>query len=160
MRISWEDDIDGLQTWDDVAACLAERWREVLDRGNRVLLTTHFDDLLVHEPPAGTATQRRMLHRHGFRRMDERCWSWTPAAPPAGDLPPPPPRLPASTAARWTSLALDRAVDRARSDMALRVLREVYRSTPDHLVVTVVGEDEEWDDEDDDEVPGLDCAAR
>lgn len=118
MNHFWEDDIDGLHTWDDLGSYLAGRWRQVRDRDVGVVLTTHFDELLVDEPPAGTARQRRRLHQLGLRRRDDRCWSWTPPSPSPGDLPPPPRGLHAAMSAAWTSSQLELAIDRARSGMA------------------------------------------
>lgn len=163
MWSSWEDEIDGLRSWEELTAYLAGGWTQVRDGDGGLVLTTHFDELLVDEPPGGTATQRRGLHRLGFRRRDDRCWSWESEPPTSGELPPPPRGFPPLLAAAWTSSQRDEAIDRARSDMAVRVVREVYRCPPERLVVTVVDDDEldDWDAEDDDDaaVPGLDCAA-
>lgn len=159
MQTSWDDVIDDLRSWGDLESSLSERWREVRDRVNGLLLTTHFDDLLVDMPSSKTDEQRRLLRELGFRVMDESCWSWTPPPPSAGDLRPPLPSLNAWMAAAWTALERDLAIDLALSAMAVRVLRDVCSAAPKDLEVCVVSdqEHEEWDD--DDTLPGLDCAA-
>jgi hypothetical protein len=156
-----EDDVGCLRTWDDLAFYLGESWRQVRDAIADVVLTTHFDELLVDEPSAGTARQRRQLHQLGFRRKDDRCWSWTPPSPPRVEVPPPSAGLPAFFSAAGSNMRLTRTIDRARSEMAMRVLREVYGCSPEHLVVTVVNDDadDECEDEDDDVFPPLDCLA-
>jgi hypothetical protein len=156
-----EDDIDCLRTWDDLAFYLGEPWQQVRDPVADVVLTTFFDELLVDEPSDGTARQRRQLHRLGFRRKGDRCWSWTPPSPPRVDVPSPSSGLPAFFSAAGVNMRLTQAIDRARSDMAMRVLREVYGCSPEHLVVTVVNDDadDDWEDEDNDLFPALDCAS-
>lgn len=162
MQTSWDDVIDDLRSWDDLELYLSGRWREVRDRASRLALTTHFDELLVDEPPSMTEEQRRMLRDLGFRLMDERCWSWTPPPPSAGELRPAPPGLPAWMRSAWPSTERFLAVDRTRRAMAVGVLREVFSCAPQNLEVCVVNdhEDDEWDDDDDDAaLPGLECAA-
>jgi hypothetical protein len=162
MQTSWDEEIDDLRSWGELEFALSDRWREVRDRGSGLLLTTHFDDLLVEMPPTRTDDQRRLLRELGFRPVDDGCWSWTPAPPSTGDLRPTPPGLNALVAAAWAAVERDLAIDRARSAMALRVLREVCRASPPDLAVVVPSDDEddEWDDDDDDDsLPGLDCAA-
>lgn len=159
MRTSWDSDVDGLQSWAELQDLLREPWHEVRDGRTGLALSTHFDELLVDPPASGTAAQRRALHRAGFRRRDDVCWSWTPAEPV--DLPPAPDSFLPSMAQAWCRHMRERAVDRARSTQALLVLRDVYRSAPADLVVTFPPADEdEWDDddEDDDAWPALDCA--
>lgn len=162
MRISWNDDlIDDLRSWDDLELYLGSEWREVRDGASGLVLTTHFDDLLVDEPPSGTAAQRRLLHKRGFRRKAERCWAWTPPPPSADDLRPPPAAWRGRMAASWKAAERDRALDRARSAQAVRVLREVYACAPADLEVWIVNADGDdvWEDEDDDGAPALDCAS-
>lgn len=147
MRISWEHDIDGLRSWADLEHHLGDAWSDVTDRRTGLVLLTVFDQLLVDEPPDGTAAQRRALQQLGFQLRDERCWSWTPRDLTNG----------LRTARSYEQLAA--AVDRARSRQALRVLRDVYGCAPADLRVTVVDEDgeDEWED-DDDVLPDLECA--
>jgi hypothetical protein len=161
MPISWDDVIDDLRSWDDLECHLGGRWREVRDRVSGLLLTTHFDDLLFDEPPSMTEKQRTLLRQLGFRPVDEGCWSWTPPPPSAGDLRPAPPGFNARTAAAWAALERDLAIDRARSAIAVHVLREVCRSSPPDLEVYVPSDDEDEDEDwaDDDDLPGLGCAA-
>lgn len=161
MQTSWDDVIINLRSWGDLEFTLSGRWREVRDRASSLLLTTHFDDLLIDVPSSMTVEQARLLRELGFRVMDESCWSWAPPPPSAGDLRPAPRGLHASLRAAWTSAECDQAIDRARSAMAVRVLREVFSSSPQDLEVHVVNddEDEEWQEDDDDPLTGLDCAA-
>ena len=157
-----EDEIDNLRSWDELTDVLGGIWREVRDQRAGVVLTTHFDELLVVEPPGGTAKQRRRLHQLGFRRRGQRCWSWEPPPPDAHELPPPPRWLPPSLGAGWTSSRREERVDRARSEMAVRLLREVYGCSPEHLIIAVVNDDEDEDEDedwDDDAFPALSCAA-
>lgn len=117
------------------------------------------DDLLADAPPSMTDEQHRLFRELGFRPVDDSCWSWTPAPLSAGDLRPAPPASNAWVASAWAAVERDLAIDRARSAMAVRVLREVCGASPPDLEVYVPSndEDEEWDD--DDRLPGLDCAA-
>lgn len=156
MWTSWEDDIDGLRTWDELIDHLGEECRQVRDGDAGAVITTDVDELLVDEPPMGRARQRRALHKLGFRRTSDGCWSWTPSA---GDLPPPSPRLPAFMAPAWTRVQRAEALDRARREMVVRVLREVYGCTPEQLIVTVVYDENLGEWEDDEAFPALDCAA-
>jgi hypothetical protein len=160
MHTSWDEVIDDLRSWGELEFALSDRWREVRDRTSGLLLTTHFDDLLVDAPTSLTEQQRRLLREFGFRPVDDRCWSWTPPPPSAGDVRPAPPGLNAGVATAWAAVERDLAIDRARSAMAVRVLREVCNCSPPDLEVCVVSDhdDEEWDD-DDDSLSGLDCAA-
>lgn len=157
-----DDVIDSLRSWEDVEFALRDNWREVRDRVSGLVLTTHVDELLVDEPPSTAAEPRRLLRELGFAAMDERCWSWTPPSPAAGELRPPPPAFTPRLRLAWPTTARDLAIDRARSAMAVRILRGAFAATPTDLEVSVVNDDEEWDDEDEDDddlEPGLECAA-
>lgn len=76
-------------------------------------------------------------------------------------MPPPSAGLPTFFSAAASNMQLTQAIDRARSEMAMRVLREVYGCSPEQLVVTVVNDDavDEWEDEDQGAFPALDYAA-
>ena len=161
MHFSWEHDVDSLVSWAELEDYLRDPWRAVRDRRTGLTLSTHVDELVVDEPASGTASQRRALHKAGFRRREPRCWTWTPPEPV--DLPPPnsfPPRM----AIAFARAERNRALGRSRSAQALLVLREVYRAAPAELVVMVPedDEDDEWDEDDDEHDaawPALDCAA-
>jgi hypothetical protein len=158
MLSIWDDEIDDLRSWDEVEGYLQESWDEVRDRpsGLRVM---HDDELLVDEPRSATAKQRRLLHRAGFRRVPDeaRSWSWTPPDPgPSGQawVSQLPPRNQARVEARYREMARERA----RSEMALRVLRDVFGCAPEHLTLTVTREaEDDWEDEEDELLPGVDC---
>lgn len=158
MQTSWDDLIDDLRSWDDLEHHLGGEWLDVHDRATGLLLMHGGDDLELHEPSAGSAAQRRRLHKLGFRRQDGPRWTWVPPEPPPQ---PAPPSFSPRTAAVWTASLRMQAIERAVSAQALHVLREVYRCRPTDLEVQVaVDPDDWWDDEDeDDDLPDLDCAA-
>lgn len=126
------------------------------------LLVTAVNGLMVSEPPAATASQRRLLHRAGFRRVGDRrrLWEWTPPEPSPSELGPP---LSLTLAPRICPLLeasrRDLARDRARATMALCMLRDVCTCTPEHLALVVAVDDEDWDDDEAGELPPVDYQA-
>jgi hypothetical protein len=159
MLTPWDDEIDDLRSWEEVECFLRERWDMVRDDATGLLLTRG-DSLLLDEPRSATAKQRRLLHRAGFRRVadDEPCWSWTPSVPEPSDRPGlsrMPPRMRAVFEAGLNEMARDRA----RNDMAVRVLRDVFGCVPENLVIELAAElDDSWDDDEDDLPAYADCA--
>jgi hypothetical protein len=156
---SGDDVIDDLRSWGEVEDYLTGPWYEVREPATGLAVSPLSDELLVREPHAGTAKQRRLLHRAGFRRTHTRCWAWTPAEPVLTDPPwrsaTPVPHLRAA----FDAMQREMAIDRARNGMALHVLRDVYGCAPQGLVVVLAREDDPWgDDWDDDDVEAADCA--
>jgi hypothetical protein len=154
MLTIWDDIVNDLHTWAEVEDYLSDDWYEVHDRVTG-LAVTDVDILLVDEPPSGTAAQRRLLHRAGFRRVRPGApqWSWTPPERAPADVEAPPMSATVTPRIRATLEAWQRdlAQLRARNRMAVYVLKQVYQCAPANLsVVLPLERDEDDDDWDDD----------
>lgn len=164
MDFDDNDWIDGFDIWEDVWAALHEDWVRIDDDAQRLRLEREDDELFVVELDRQLrARQRRGLHRMGFRptaalrvtvwqwdvqdalqRVDLRDFSapfervfdaWDPAARPAK--------------IELTRTRLARA--HLLTEQTQRVVREVFRSRPQDLSISVPREKEWWEEEDDDE---------
>lgn len=161
MRFYDDDLIDELATWEEVQATLLDEWYQVRDRSTRLLLAREGPLLLVDEPRSGSAAQRRLLHRSGFRRAGDRHWTWRPPEPVLSGPPWAGPDAPPAVREALERGRRRLARDRTLREMALRVLRDVYRCSPTDLEVWVCVEVDDWgeeDDWDDDDLPPLTCA--
>lgn len=166
MLTSWNDVIDDLRSWEEVEGYLQQGWSEARDVATGLVLECDGHTLLVIEPRAGKAAERRALHRAGFRRSpgSDGAWWWTAPEPASDDR-----RLdvPASLSGRmrhaFVLMQQDAIRRRDLAEMAVRVLRDIYQSAPGSLMLLVAADEEEgWGDEDDEDdeawLPGLDCA--
>lgn len=163
MRTSWDDVINDLRSWEEVEGSLQQGWSEARDAATGLVVECDGHMLLVIEPSAGQAADRRALHRAGFRRCPGRdgAWRWTAPEPASDDR-----RLeiPASLSGRMRHAFVLLQQDAVRrcdlAEMAVRVLRDTYQSAPGSLMLLVPADEEQgWDDEDDEAwFPGLDCA--
>ena len=160
MRFDDTDWIDGFDSWEEVWTLLQEDWRRIEDEEQRLRLDREDDELLVVEVDRHLrARQRRDLHRMGFRPVAAArvtVWQWNVQEALQGIA-----LEEFSTSFErvfdfWSPEARTAKIEQHRTRLARahlmtqqiqRVVKEVFRSRPEDLSVTLVREDEGWDEE-------------
>lgn len=162
MMFEEHDWFDGFTSWEEVWELLADDWSHIDGEQQQLRLEHGVDDLVVPEVDRRLrARQRRALHRMGFRSftgLRVTVWRWdVEAALHRVDLEDFRTSFERVFEA-WPAEARAAKVKQARlrlarshlvTTQAQRVVREVFRSQPQDLAVSVYREPDDWDELDD-----------